>query len=145
MGLTSLEALDEIVAINGRNYEAYSVELSGIPGLRLLPYDRSEKTNYHYIVVEVDPNIFPCSRDELVEILHARNVLARKYFWPGCHRMEPYRSHYAGSTETLPMTERIASRVFLLPTGQAVTPKTIRTIANIIRSARRPLADRDDH
>lgn len=140
MGLTSLEALEEIVAINTRNYEAYAAELSDIPGLRLVPYDRIQKTNYHYVVMEVDPNTLPCSRDELVDILRARNVMARKYFWPGCHRMEPYCSRNAGSTAALPVTDRIAARVLLLPTGQAVTREAIRTIGEIIRSACRSCA-----
>ena len=30
-------------------------------------------------------------RDDLVAALHAENVLARRYFYPGCHRLEPYR------------------------------------------------------
>ena len=33
-----------------------------------------------------------CNRDEIVEALHAENVIARKYYWPGCRRMEPYRT-----------------------------------------------------
>ena len=33
MGLTSLEAMDDIIAINKRNYEAYRRGLSGLPGI----------------------------------------------------------------------------------------------------------------
>ena len=32
MGLTSLESLDEFVAVNRRNYEAYRAALGGVPG-----------------------------------------------------------------------------------------------------------------
>ena len=43
------------------------------------------------------------SRDELVQILQAENVLARRYFYPGCHRMEPYRSYYPHARLLLPI------------------------------------------
>ena len=53
---------------------------------------RAERTNYQYIVLEVDELETGLTRDELVQVLIAENVLARRYFYPGCHRMEPYRS-----------------------------------------------------
>ena len=91
MGLVNFDSLDEFMAVNKRNYELYRTELAGIIGLKLIEYDEDEKCNRQYIVVEVGDE-YPMSRDELVEELHANNVLARRYFWPGCHRMEPYIS-----------------------------------------------------
>ena len=64
MGLTSLEALHDIVAVNRRNYEAYLEELSDLPGLSVVCYDLSEKNNYQYIAVEVDPAICAVDRDD---------------------------------------------------------------------------------
>ncbi|HEY2249466.1 MAG TPA: DegT/DnrJ/EryC1/StrS family aminotransferase, partial [Planctomycetaceae bacterium] len=46
MGLTSLEGIDEFVAVNIRNYHAYTRELATIPGLALLPYDVTERCNF---------------------------------------------------------------------------------------------------
>ncbi len=94
-----------------------------------------KESNYQYVVAEVSPGAAPLTRDELVAVLHAENVLARKYFWPGCHRMEPYRSLQPNAALLLPETERLASRIMVLPTGQAVTPETVRTICGIVRSA----------
>ena len=93
MGLTNLQELDHFVAVNWRNYELYRKGLSGLRGITLLDYDQAERNNFQYIVALVDDD-FRTTRDELVAILHAENVLARKYFWPGCHNMEPYKSHY---------------------------------------------------
>ena len=75
------------------------------------------------------------ARDELVAVLHAENVLARKYFWPGCHRMEPYRSYFPYARLLLPETEQLAARVMLLPTGTAVGPGEIERVCEIIRTA----------
>jgi dTDP-4-amino-4,6-dideoxygalactose transaminase len=135
MGLTSLEAVDHIIAVNRRNYEAYRASLAGLPGVSVMHYDRNERNNYQYVVVEIDPQIASLNRDELVAVLHAENVLARKYFWPGCHRMEPYRSLQPNASLLLPETERMAARIMLLPTGQTISVETVEVICELIQGA----------
>lgn len=135
MGLTNLEAIDEIISVNRSNFHHYQAGLSKIPGISLIDYGSPEKHNYQYVVVDVDPLECPCSRDELVEALHAQNVIARKYFWPGCHRMEPYLSEQPDVWKSLPNTEKIAQRIIVLPTGQAVTVQTVDRICEMIRHA----------
>jgi dTDP-4-amino-4,6-dideoxygalactose transaminase len=133
MGLTSFESIEEFIALNKRNYDQYQEELADIPGLLLLNLDRVEKSNYQYIIVEVDERITQINRDQLVDILWAENVLARRYFYPGCHRMEPYRSYFPHAGLLLPETERLVKRVISLPTGSAVGADGIREICQIIR------------
>jgi dTDP-4-amino-4,6-dideoxygalactose transaminase len=135
MGLTNLEAIDEIIAVNKRNYLAYCRELNGVTGTSVIGYDPNERNNYQYVVIEVDPDVCPRNRDEIVDALHAENVIARKYFWPGCHRMEPYRTMQPDAWKHLPETERVAARVIVLPTGQAVDEETVRRVCRIIRKA----------
>ena len=135
MGLCSLDGIEETVAVNRNHYARYAEALKGSPGLTLIHYDPRELNNFQYIVVEGDPECCPLDRDALIAVLHAENVLARKYFWPGCHRMEPYRSLQPQASLHLPWTERYASRVMVLPTGTAVTPEDIARIGNVIRRA----------
>ncbi len=135
MGLTSLEGIAGIVAANRANYTAYRQQFSGIRGLAVMPYDESEHCNYQYVVCEVDPELSVLNRDELVRVLHLDNVLARKYFWPGVHRMEPYRTLYPESHLHLSETERMAARVMVLPTGTAVSTDDIARITDIVRTA----------
>jgi dTDP-4-amino-4,6-dideoxygalactose transaminase len=135
MGLTSLESLEEFVNVNRRNYRQYREELHGVPGVHLPPYDETESCNYQYVVLEIDATVTGLSRDELVHILWAENVHARRYFYPGCHRMEPYRSYYPHARLMLPVTEGLAERVLSLPTGTAVGGDQITTICSIIRTA----------
>jgi dTDP-4-amino-4,6-dideoxygalactose transaminase len=134
MGLTALESLDEFIAVNYLNYKQYQKELDGLPGVYLLTYDETEKCNYQYIVLEIDDTITDISRDELLKILWAENVIARRYFYPGCHRMEPYRSYFPQAGLLLPETERLADRVLVLPTGTALNPEDIRKLCGIIRT-----------
>lgn len=133
MGLTSLDALSNLVAVNRCNYEQYHVSLTGLPGVELLRYDEAERCNYQYVVLEIDEEACGLNRDALLQVLHAENVIARRYFYPGCHRMEPYNSYFPHAGLMLPETERLASRVLCLPTGTAVGEAEIKTICQVIR------------
>jgi len=133
MGLTGLEAIDEFIARNHRNYRQYHKELADLLGIDLLIYSSEGKCNYQYVIVEVNERVTKISRDEWVEILHAENILARRYFYPGCHRMEPYRSCFPHAGLQLPHTERLSKQVMCLPTGSTVESQDISKICEIIR------------
>ena len=123
------------IAINRRNFMAYQRVLAGIPGLTLVACDPLELSNYQYVIVDVNVSEAGLHRDALLRVLHAENVLARRYFWPGCHRQEPYRTLYPGVGRTLPHTEAVAERILTLPTGTAVGEREIELIGDILRAA----------
>ena len=135
MGITSLEAMDSIVSVNRRNYERYRTRLAGVPGIRMLPVDDRGRSNYQYVVLEIAAEEAQLSRDRLLQVLWAENVLARRYFYPAVHRMEPYRSHFPHASLVLPETERICGRVMTLPTGSAVDDASVDLITSVIRVA----------
>jgi dTDP-4-amino-4,6-dideoxygalactose transaminase len=132
MGLTELESMDDFIATNRKNYYAYREGLEGIPGVTLTRYDEAERCNFHYIIIEID-EAAGLGRDQLIAALHAENVLARRYFFPGCHRMEPYRSFFPHAGLLLPETERLTARVASLPNGSSVGAAEVRTICSLIR------------
>jgi dTDP-4-amino-4,6-dideoxygalactose transaminase len=135
MGLTSLDSLDEFIEVNRRNYHCYRDNLANIDGVLLFPVNEAEQHNYQYIVLEIDNEKTQVSRDLLLDILHAENVIARRYFYPGCHRMEPYRSYFPHAGLLLPETEKLAQKVLILPTGTAISEDDINKICQIIRLA----------
>jgi len=132
MGVTNLESLDEFIAVNHANYKTYEQELKNLAGISLIEYDQREKCNFQYVILEIDESITHVTRDQIIDILHAENVLARRYFYPGCHRMEPYRSYFPHAGLMLSETERLAQCVLSLPTGTAVGPDEISKICQII-------------
>jgi dTDP-4-amino-4,6-dideoxygalactose transaminase len=131
MGLTNLDSLNDFIFVNRRNYQQYAKELAGLEGVKLISYDENESCNYQYVVLEIDPAQTIVTRDELIQVLYRENVLARRYFYPGCHRTAPYNT--TESPLSLPETERICDRVLSLPTGTAVSPADVTTICEIIR------------
>jgi len=135
MGLTSLEGLTERAAINRRNHRAYRVQLAGVKGLTLLDYDEAEQCNYHYVVLSIDGAKAGLDRDDLLTVLHKENVLARRYFYPGVHRMQPYKETFPNAGLSLRETERAAGRVLVLPTGPSVGESEIADICSVIRIA----------
>jgi dTDP-4-amino-4,6-dideoxygalactose transaminase len=98
----------------------------------MIHYDAAERNNYQYIVLEIDETATHISRDLISSILHAENVLVRRYFYPGCHRMEPYRSYFPHAGLLLPETEKLTKRVMCLPTGTTIQNEDIDLVCGLI-------------
>ncbi len=119
MVLTSIESMSYFVAINRQNYHEYRHQL---PGVTFVEFDESESNNYQYVVIEIE------NRDRVMEALHAEHIMAKRYFWPGLHRVAPY---CRGAT--LPETERLAACTLVLPTGTAIGVSEITRMCDIIK------------
>jgi dTDP-4-amino-4,6-dideoxygalactose transaminase len=133
MGLANLSGFDEVVGINKRNHAAYREAMDGIPGISVLDYDTSEHNSHHYVVIEVNASC-QISRDRIIEALHAENILVRKYFWPGCHKMKPYRDLFPHAGLLLLNSEAVASRTMVFPSGMSVTLDDIALIGDIVKA-----------
>ena len=84
----------------------------------MAPDDRGQ-CNAQHVVLRIDAALSPIGRDALMELLHAEQVLARRYFYPGCHRLAPYADREV--VPSLPVTEAVAEEVLVLPTGTAIS------------------------
>ena len=65
-------------------------------------------------------------------MLWADNVRARRYFHPGCHRLEPYVSR--GTPPHLPVTDAILGRIIQLPAGAATSAGDIERTLSILHT-----------
>lgn len=132
MGLTSLENMRSQIEINRRNYDAYQEMLQNVPGISLLSESSKEQRNFQYVVMELQPEEYSLTRDQCVQVLHMHNVLARRYFFPGVHQMEPYLTERSKGGYALPCTEVVMNRVIVMPTGNQVTTEMINQIGTIL-------------
>jgi len=133
MGLTNLDGHAGVVASNRSNHTAYRAALADIRGISVLSYDLAGNNSHHYVVIEADKS---CSvtRDQIVEALQAENILARKYFWPGTHKMKPYRDLFPHAELLLPNSRAVSERVVVLPNGSDLTLENITQIGTVIRT-----------
>lgn len=130
MGLVNLEHLDSFVTVNRGHYGVYAQQLKPLPGIRLIDYPTTNANNYHYIIIDIDAAEFGASRDQLRDYLREHNVLARRYFTPGCHRMAPYTD---GGPWRLPHTEAVCERLLALPNGTQLSAAMVQHICDLIR------------
>lgn len=130
-GLAVLAGLDDHIELARQAQQRYRDRIEGMDGLRLIDFDPSEQSNFQYVVAEVDENRFGLGRDALTLALRAEGILARRYFHPGVHRMEPYCSE-SQPRVALPNTEALARRVLLLPGGGAIRGDEVELVVDAI-------------
>ena len=123
VGVTNFTEINGFIRQNYENYVCYRSRLRH-PDIRVYPLMMDG--NFQYVVIELLGG--ELSADELVKVLQAENVLARRYFSPPCHEMLPYNQegHY------LPVTELVSGRVVVLPTGMAVGEEAVDKICQLI-------------
>jgi dTDP-4-amino-4,6-dideoxygalactose transaminase len=134
MGLTSLDSADRFLAANRTNHAQYASCLAGVEGVEVCSYGTEDRSNYSYVAISVDAAAFGMSRDSLRNLLWSEGVLARRYFYPGCHRSEPYASA-SGARRDLSITDEVAEKVLVLPTGTATSTEDVTAICQLIRVA----------
>ncbi len=133
MGLAGLKCYKQFKSVNRRNYSAYCRMLKNMPGIKVYEFDENNKSNYQYIVIEIDPGLSGITRDDVMEILWRENIIARRYFYPGCHATLAYKKYYPGKKWNLPVTEKVCREVLCLPTGTSINNEEIIKICGIIK------------
>ena len=135
MGLCNLRHLDAELELRREAVERYRERLAGVKGLRLLTHSRpGVKENYAYLPVEFDPASGP-TRDEVVDALAAKGILARKYFFPCTNTFACYEGLLDASAT--PVAQRISERVLTLPLYAGLGPEDIDLICDVVSEGRR--------
>ncbi len=128
MALASLDGVAEQVDRNRRLYERYVEQLAPISGLHLLEFDLSQRPGCKNIVLRLEDD-WPLGRARTLELLNAEGALARAYYSPPLHTK---RTSYRTITKTLPVTEAIADRLLVLPSGYQVNLEDVEVICSVL-------------
>ncbi len=137
IALLSLEDLPANVANNAMLHAAYVDSLADIDGIDVVAPTGATESTYPYLVAQVDEEAFGISRDALVGLLAAENVVARRYFRPGVHRLPPYRDVPRNRALRLPATEHLARTLVQLPIGALVDLSAVEQICSLLDAAHR--------
>ena len=127
VGLVNHSEFPENVRKSQLAYSTYSRRLREIEDLELIEYNSPH--NFHYVVAFVQDTSLLC-RDQLIQILEAENILARRYFYPGCHQMAPYIA--TGTQLPLPETEKLAASTLVLPAGPEISLQDVEKICDVL-------------
>ncbi len=133
LALLSLEELPKNIAANKSRYDRYSDGLRNLRGVSLMRYPAGEANNHQYIVLEIDEETAGLSQRALLQLLTAENVLCRRHFFPGLHRVRPYVDSISVEGGDFTTTERLCRSLLQLPTGQVITHSDIDKICGLIR------------
>lgn len=135
MGLVNLEAFPGFVSECEGNYKIYREVIAEIEGIELMSL-QEDHANYHYIVANIDAERYGMTRDELYGILLRENVIAQRYFYPGCHEAEPYRTLYPDTSKNLPVTVDLCKRVMVLP-NHGMNESNVQALGRLLEVCRR--------
>jgi len=117
--------MPKVLVFHLYNYSLYKNRLQDtVAGIQLYQYPEGDKSNHAYMIIEIDSTY----RDRTIEALVKEDILARRYFSPGLHRVAPYNAIY----NSLWITDMISSRIIVLPTGLSVQKRHIDRICDII-------------
>jgi dTDP-4-amino-4,6-dideoxygalactose transaminase len=139
IGLLSLDNYSSIVARNEELFGLYRKGLGDVEGLRLLAPVNVSQSNFQYVVIEVDEAEFGLSRDLLLKVLRAENIVARRYFFPGAHRCIPWVDR--NPETTLPNTDHLCRTLIQLPIGALVSNYDVDALCALLRVIHQRAAD----
>jgi len=132
IALLSLEDFPQNQQKNETLFRQYEEKLKHIPGVKLIKPAGVTFSNYQYVVCEIDANSFGLLRDELIAVLKAENVNARRYFYPGAHRSAGYRDKLHEYADRLPITDQLCATCIQLPIGAMVDSDAVNAICELI-------------
>ena len=127
-GLAAFDNLENILNQNRFVYKSYIESFKQFQEIRFLKYNSKNVSNFHYIIAQVPASV----RDRLVEHFHKNKVFVRKYFFPGCHRLEPYCNDEKYTQCNLPITEKVSAEIIVFPNGNQIKPDDITFFVKLI-------------
>jgi dTDP-4-amino-4,6-dideoxygalactose transaminase len=129
MALASFDDVHAQVIRNSKRYFLYKELLTDFKHVRLLEFDERYDTGYKNIVVEILDSS-PLSRNEIVRIFNAENILARPYYDPPLHHRS---SGYLSGEYSLGVTDKLAASYINLPCGHLVEQEDILNIVQLFK------------
>ena len=134
-GLSLLPAMRETIVRLRRIHDLYRAQLGPVPGVRLFDLTPEVSGNGQYLPLFIEEN-FGVGRDQLWAHLWNEGIQTRRYFYPGAHLCEPYRSEMPWFKDLLPVTRRVTQTILCLPCYYDLADRDIARICHAIARAR---------
>lgn len=76
VGLAQLEQLENFIQVKKENYELYQEKIKDIPGLSILEFKESIRSNYWFYGLYIEDE-YPLNRDEIITYLASKGIQVR--------------------------------------------------------------------
>lgn len=93
----------------------YRARLADLPGISFQHVPSECRSCWNYVVMLIDPDDAPLTRDELYDELAVRGIQTKRYFHPALHNQTFYRGEDSCRFSELPVAERISDTSLALP------------------------------
>ncbi len=127
MGLCNLKHINEYISKRKIIYEYYKKRLSTVDGIMFLKPQKDVLSNYAYLPVVFDG--YEKDRNDIVNVLAANSIGARKYFFPITNEYSFSKGKYKGNT---PIAKYISEKILTLPLYSDLSIEEVERICSII-------------
>jgi len=132
-GLVHLKYIDQVIEGRKKATLRYRELLSGIPGLRVITEPENVETNYTYLPVVIDPDVFGSTRDEAARNLELNNIQAKTYFHPLVTSYPLFSGH---KKRPFSVAGKIADNILCLPLYHDITGEEINRVVDVITGSK---------
>ncbi len=130
-GILNLKKVRKSIQKRKMLFERYHSYLNKLPGLSFQQIHPKAYYNYSYLTVEINPEVFGLTRDELYVCMRKEGIMARKYFWPLCSNYPCYKALPTANKNLLPNANRLSERILSLPLYDDMTKKDVDDITKV--------------
>ncbi|MCE5324009.1 DegT/DnrJ/EryC1/StrS family aminotransferase [bacterium] len=136
----SLARLDGWIANRAAALERYKQNLQAVPGIDFQHIPPHCTSTLNYVVIQIDPDTCPITRNELHARLKNQSVQTKRYFYPAVHNQSLYRNTDSDSSVRLEVAEKISSQGLALPLYSNMNASDVDEICNrVIKCIRQPV------
>lgn len=132
IGLAQLKHIDQVLGDREKIDACYRELLSDVPGIRCLPRPPSQRHNYSYFPILVEP-AYHLSRDGLYERFRDNDIYVRRYFYPLISEFPMYRGLPSSNKGGLPVANDISGRIICIPIYPDLIEVQLEKIVNLIK------------
>lgn len=137
LGLAQLPRLDAWWERRKRLWMRYDELLTGISGVRSIPVRAPGRHAHHLYVIEIDPAVVRCSRDDVMDYLQSHNVGVGIHYY-GMHLQPYYANRYGLRLEQFPNATRASERMISLPLYPRMEEADVDAVVAVLRACVSP-------
>lgn len=127
MGICNLRRINACIEARKIVYDRYFERLGRIKGVDLCYPREGVTSNYAYLPVSFNRDIFGKSRDDIYVLLKEHDIVSRKYFFPCTNDINSYREG-----NRTPIAHDVSLNILTLPIYEGLAMKDVDRICDLI-------------